>query len=143
MPALTRRTLSLLLLALIASACVSSSGPQTGEMRRRSDANRLTREEVLDTNTSNVFEAIRQLRPNWLRKRGATSMHQQGDIVVYLDNQPLGGPQMLQALPLTSVASLQFLDAASATQRWGTGHVHGAILVSTQPAGSGLRGPRG
>lgn len=142
MPAPTRRALPLLLLALALSACVSSSGLQTGEMRRRHDANRLTRDEVLATHSSNVFEAVRQLRPNWLRKRGATSVHQQGDIVVYLDNQQIGGPQVLQSFPLTSVVSLQFLDAATATQRWGTGHVHGAIVLSTQPTQSGLRGPR-
>lgn len=128
--ALIRRT-SLLLLVAIGSACATARGPETGPMKRARDANRLTREEVVATNTSNTFDAIRMLRPNWLRKRGAMSVTQTSDIVVYVDNVQIGGLQALHSIPVTSITSVQFLDAATATQRWGTGHVHGAILVHT------------
>lgn len=130
MPSLIRGA-SLLLLLALAAACGSSPRLETGDMPRRSDSSRLTREEVVASNTSTAFDAIRMLRPNWLRKRGAMSVTQPTEIKVYLDNVQIGGPGTLQNIPVSSVVSLQFLDAATATQRWGTGHPHGAILVST------------
>lgn len=126
------RSASLLLLAVLPlAACSSRSGPETGRMRQSHDANRLTHEQVVGTHTSDAYEAIRILRPNWLRKRGSMSVTQQSDIQVYLDNVQIGGPEVLRSIPANTVGGLQFLDASSATQRWGTGHVHGAILVTT------------
>lgn len=130
MAALTR-SVSLVLLLLLAAACGSPPNLETGPMPRRSDSNRLSRDEVVATNTSTAFDAIRMLRPNWLRKRGAMSVTQSSDIMVYLDNVQIGGLGTLQSIPVNSITSLQFLDAPTATQRWGTGHPHGAILVST------------
>jgi len=126
----TRRSCLLALLAA-ATACASGAGPETGPLRRSGDADRLTRDDVMATHTSDAFEAIRVLRPNWLRKRGQMSVTQDSDIQVYLDHVQLGGVEMLRSIPVSTVGSVQFLDAASATQRWGTGHVHGAILVTT------------
>ena len=126
------RRLSLLLLVVAGSACASApQGPEVGAMPQSRNPNRLTREEVVATHTTSTFEAIRMLRPNWLRKRGAMSVTQSSDIMVYVDNVQIGGVQSLHSIPVTSITSVQFLDAATATQRWGTGHVHGAILIIT------------
>lgn len=130
MPPSLRRILPLLL--LLVSACSSASkSPEVGEMRPRRDANVLTRQELADIHVSDIFEAIRMLRPAWLQKRGVLSATQQADIQVYLDNVQLGGLQSLRSIPVNSVIRLQYLDAATATQRWGTGNIHGAILVLT------------
>ncbi len=137
MSGFSRRLFLLLLLLAAVPACASSGGPETGTMRRGGDANRLTRDDVMATHTSDAFEAIRILRPNWLRKRGAMSVMQETDIQVYLDNVQIGGVDALRSIPANSVGSLQFLDASSATQRWGTGHVHGAILVTTMSSSAG------
>jgi hypothetical protein len=130
MPTLIR-SVSLLLLLLLAAACGSAPRLETGPMPRGRDSNRLSRDEVVATNTSTALDAIRMLRPSWLRKRGAMSVTQHADIMIYLDNVQVGGLGMLQSIPVNSITSLRFLDAATATQRWGTGHPHGAILVST------------
>lgn len=125
-----RRILPALLLLL--AACSSGRAtPEVGEMRARRDANLLTRQELAETHVSDSYEAVRMLRPAWLQKRGSLSATQPTDIKVYLDNVQLGGPQSLRSIPVNSVQKMQFLDAATATQRWGTGNVHGAILVST------------
>ena len=125
-----KRLVPLLLLALV--ACTSGQrGPETGEPRARRDANRLSRQELAESHVTDSYEAIRLLRPNWLQKRGTLSATQPSDIKVYLDNVELGGVQSLRSIPLNSVMRMEFLDASSATQRWGTGNVHGAILVIT------------
>jgi hypothetical protein len=125
-----RRLLALLLLLLTACATPPST-PQTGAMPPRRNADSLEPAELSQSRLNDAYEAVRTLRPNWLRKRGAMSIMAQSDIVVYLDNVQLGGPESLRTIPLTSVLGMRFLDAADATQRWGTNHVHGAILVQT------------
>ncbi len=52
--------------------------------------------------------------------------------MVYVDNQRTGGPAMLQQLSITVIQEITFLDAITATQRYGTGHASGAILVATR-----------
>ena len=119
-------------LLLILAACSSGrEGPEVGAMRPRRDANLLTKQELSDTHVSDSYEAIRLLRPAWLQKRGVLSATQPTEIKVYLDNVQVGGLQALRSIPVNSVVRMQFLDAATATQRWGTGNVHGAILVLT------------
>lgn len=120
----------LVLLVLALAACSGASAPQNGPATRY-DRTRLTQQEIAATTAANAFEAVRILRPQWLRRRGAVSITQQSDIVVYVDDVRFGGPQSLQGLSAASVISIQYLDASSATQRWGTDHVHGAILVRT------------
>lgn len=127
----TRPLAAAILLSLVLAACSAAAGPQTGEMRTRRDTNVITREEIGATSASDAYEIVRLLRPRWLIKRGALSATQQSDIVVYVDNVHIGGPGALRSIPTLSVMRMEFLNASSATQRWGTNHVHGAILVSS------------
>jgi len=53
-------------------------------------------------------------------------------IVIYMDNARLGRPEELRRIALGSVQYLRFFSAPQATQRWGGGHLQGAILISTQ-----------
>lgn len=127
-----RKRLLLPLLFLLAGACTTvPNSPQVGDMPTRRDPHVLTGQEIRESSANDTYEAVRMLRPVWLRKRGAMSVNNPSDVVVYVDNVNLGGPGALRSIPVSSVVRLQFLDASSATQRWGTNHVHGAILVST------------
>ena len=117
---------------LLLSACSSPQrDPATGELQPRRDSSRLTPAELQETRANDAYEAIRVLRPAWLRQRGQASITQQSTVVVYMDDFQLGGPESLRSIPITSITGIQFLDASTATQRWGTNHVHGAILIST------------
>ncbi|HET7275053.1 MAG TPA: hypothetical protein VFI91_07715 [Longimicrobiaceae bacterium] len=117
------------MLVLLAGACASAAG-NGGSSYSNSD--NLTRTEIMDAHVTTALDAVRKLRPGWLRTRGVTSTSTSSEIAVYLDGIRAGGPSFLRSLPSTSVTSMEFLDASSATQRWGTNHVHGAILVSTR-----------
>jgi hypothetical protein len=81
-----------------------------------------------------VFEAIRRLRPTWLRYRGqsvVTSPEREG-LRVYLDGSFYGNADAVGQLRVSDVEEIRFLDAREATLRFGTGHTVGAILVSSR-----------
>jgi hypothetical protein len=125
------RSLRLIALALtvtlLGAAC--ASGGRSGSARV--DRNLVTSEELRQGNSSNLFDFVQTHRPMWLRKRGQTSIMNEGDIVVYLDGAKLGGPDQLRSISVQNTESLQFLDAASAQQRFGVGHNHGAIIIQS------------
>lgn len=114
----------------------------------------LTTEQIRRARAANMYEVIRSLRPEWLRTRGTESIRETprgrstgpgpGDVVirpgiptirVYLDDSLLGDISSLRDVQPGLVGQARFLDRAEATQRWGAGHLHGAIHVITAPAG--------
>ena len=115
------------------AACAS---PNSRGRTPMGDTNIIDREEIEESRSaSNAYDLILSLRPLWFQTRGLTNLRQaagEEDIVVYMDNARLGARQTLRRVPLGSIQYLQFFSAPQATQRWGGGHLHGAILVSTQ-----------
>lgn len=117
---------------------------------RRSGRNVLTREQIQQAQTGNLYQVIQSLRPEWLRTRGTGSMRETArgsadglddvEITVqagipairaYLDGSLLGDADELRSVDPGMIGEARFLSAAEATQRWGAGHIHGAILVLT------------
>lgn len=122
------RCLAALLLAGVsacgASATRTSSG--SGDMRM------LTLEQIEASSAANALDLVRTLRPAWLQKRGRQSLSFEGDIMVYIDHMHLGSVHVLRSIPVTGINRIEFYDATTATQRWGTGHLHGAIAIFTR-----------
>ena len=89
--------------------------------------------ELVSTKAQDVYQALLQIRPEFLRGRGAASINlrEQTQVVVYFDNVRAGGIEALRGFPLAGITSIQFLKASDATQRWGTGHSGGVILINT------------
>jgi hypothetical protein len=56
----------------------------------------------------------------------------QSEIVVYLDGNRLGGVDELRGIGANTISSIAYLDAPSATIRYGTGHTQGAIVITTK-----------
>jgi hypothetical protein len=84
----------------------------------------------------NAFDAIRQLRPQWLRSsRGQSSVsassEQRRGVRVYVDGILLGGAGDLRTLDVRAIHAARFLDSREATTRFGTNHAEGAIVVTT------------
>jgi hypothetical protein len=119
--------LALMLSAVFTLAACGSTGARSAAVR--GDRNLVTSDELRQGVASNLYEFLESTRPMWLRKRGQSSILNEGDIVVYLDDNRLGGPETLRSLSTMSMELLRFLDAAAAQQRFGVGHSHGAILV--------------
>lgn len=123
--------LVLLLLAMATSSCRSAGAPGS----RLGDPDILTREEIEKSTAATVYDLVQNHRPQWLRTRGLANLAQaagEEDIVVYMDNARLGFRDAMRRVPLGAVQYVQFFTAREATYRWGAGHLHGAILISTQ-----------
>ena len=123
-----RRIRILLLLVSIVpmlSAC-ASAGAGSGEGSRNPDV--LLAEEIETQNFTNALEAVQRLRPQWMRRRGAGP----DPIMVYVDGVRFGESNDLQSIPISNVERLEWVDASTATQRWGTGNTAGAIAVTSR-----------
>lgn len=82
--------------------------------RRRSDV--ITAAELAESNTSNLYEAIERLRPQWLRPRGGTNFGGGGtDLYVYQGNTQLGTAEALRAMNLEFAEEIRFLDSTQAS----------------------------
>jgi len=85
----------------------------------------VTRGELATVNDLTVYDAIVRLRPRYLHGRGGFYPK------IYVDNLPYGEMESLRALRVDGIAEIRYLDAVTATTRFGTGHTGGAILVFT------------
>jgi len=120
----------------ITSACKSAGGGSAGTEARPAtyqDRNLITQDELQRTSASNLFDAIRSLRPLWLRQ-SPTIIRQgsEGTVLVYLDGVQYGDPSTLRQISLLTVQEVRFLSASEAQARYGTQDLHGVIAVTTR-----------
>ena len=127
MRAISSKRLMLLSFALMIgfAGCASGSGGGGGGSRRSS--NRLVAADMANQQELDLYQAIRQLRGRWLTSRG------RGTPRVHVDGGARqGGVQELQNIRVSEVQEVEFMGAADATLRFGTGYEAGAILVTTR-----------
>jgi hypothetical protein len=125
----TRRFLTLPVLLLVFAAC--GRGAPAGAPRPSS--NLILADEIQQQHHfRNAYEVVNSLRPHWLqaRSQGFGSSARLG-VMIYLDNNRLGGQESLRQIVTSSIQSMQYLSAPEATSRYGTNHAAGAILVTT------------
>jgi len=126
----TWRYVSVLALAALAAVgCASRSGASPSGTR-----DLLRSDEIERISAVTAYDAVRQLRPEWLRRRGRSSMQNANAeiLVIYLNGTRLGNVQMLSGVAAGSILEILHLDAADATTRFGTGHGGGALLIRTR-----------
>ncbi len=124
------------LVPLLLAACATvSRAPQTH------DRLRISADELMATHASTLFDAIQQLRPEFLRARGVSSISSPGADVprVFVDNVEMGDIQFLKTISVGDVAEVQRIPAEQATTRWGTGYIGGALMVLTHSGASRSR----
>ena len=82
-----------------------------------------------------MWDAIRRLRPQWLRTRGRTSLTGQSpdEPAVYVGGTRYGALRDLQRMEVAQVARISFIEPIEATTRFGTGHTGGAIMIDLGP----------
>ena len=123
-----RRALVLPLMLLLA-ACATT---QSGGPRRSSRV--LLADEITESGLSTAAEAIQQLRPQWLHTRGSPTFGSPdaSPPTVYLDGLRMQEFRELERIRATVVERMEFLSPSDATNRFGTDHTGGAILVITR-----------
>lgn len=106
--------------------------PSRRAPRARQDV--ITRAELDASNTSNLYEAIERLRPQWLRPRGGTNFSGSGgtSLVVYQGNTQLGEAEALRSVNIDFAEEVRFLDGSEASNTLpglGSRSVAGAIVI--------------
>lgn len=92
----------------------------------------ITAEELNRTNQSNLFDAIRIARPFWFARTGRMTSSSGAEIMVYLQDQPLGGVSQLLRVPIHSAATVRYLTATEAQVRYGQNNgARPAIVIET------------
>lgn len=144
---LKRFTLPLLMAgAVVLGACgggatsgaqAAPGNPAPQRATRRSNPNLLTQEEIEANRNQaqNLYDLVQRLRPRWLLARTVTNSTTAG-VVVFFNEQRMGGVDVLRSLPLSSVESLRYLDATAARGELPLTNgmmVDGAIIVRTRP----------
>lgn len=123
---------SLVCVTLVLLGCSTSGGSSATEGTRR-DRNLLTAAELEGMGELSVHDAIRRLRPAWLRYRGQAVLSgpDRESLRVYMNRSFFGDASSLSDVRVRDVSELRFLDARQATLRFGTDHTLGAILITS------------
>ena len=121
--------LAVFVYSMLVLGCASSAGGGGSDSPR--DA--LTQADLLETNQPTVYEALQQLRPQWMRVRGPGRAYGTPTIQVYLDGAPFGELNALRQLRVTGVRDVRYLSATDAATLFGTlSDAAHAILVRTR-----------
>lgn len=126
---------AILVAATLLGACSSSNASRGAAPTPNSDANLITADELARTTGSTVYDAVRQLRPNWEMRARPTAMvrQNQAQLIVYVDGSRYGGFDSLRLLKWKSAAFVRYYSPGSAEAQFGPGHLLGAIEVKTIP----------
>ena len=124
---LDNRASYVLVALLTVSACTGPRPGQSGSF----DSNRITREQLANSNLDNLFQVIERLRPEWLNSRGPTSVTNATMTLpsVFMNGQHLGKPDLLRDMKVIDFSEIQFWPAGQAAARFGMGHPRGVIEI--------------
>ena len=114
--------------ALFASACAPRGGP-TGYP----DRDTLTAEELVGVQDQTLRQVIQRFRPQWLvLRRGRTLVNSEpAPLVIYLNDSRMAD-ETLDRMVAADILEMRYVDSVDATQRYGTGHGSGAILITAR-----------
>ncbi len=117
-------------LALVAAACggVTAGGGSSSGGR----FNTLLGDEIrTQSQADNLYDALMDVRGQWLRPRPRTSItfERAEELVVYVNGSRDGELGRLRVIDVEDVNEVQYLDPLDATTRYGTGHGGGVISV--------------
>ena len=92
----------------------------------------LTGEQLMETEATTVYEALRQLRPRWLRPRAGSSRAsgERNEVNVYVGGTLMGTVDFLRTLDPHTVTEVRVYSATDATTLFGTGNMGGAIAIT-------------
>lgn len=115
----------------IPTAAPGRTAAPTAKRAPRRNASLISTEEIRAATQNDALALVQALRPQWIRPRGQSSMSRPEYVQVYQDGTPMGGPGALRQISTRAITSIRFLDGITATQRFGTDHGSGAILITT------------
>lgn len=126
------RRVSILMIGLFSSGCAAASTSTRPVQNAGRDV--ITAAEIVASRVTDVYQAVVQLRPEFLRQRRSTAViapYRPPQVIVYLDDLEFGGVESMRNIPLMRVRQIRRLRAMEADLRWGGQHPAGAIHVTT------------
>jgi hypothetical protein len=114
-------------IAITTAASCATGGGGTASSRR----NRITGEEMAESNASTVYQALSLLRPSWLSGRGPVSMTDPTEARpnVYMNGNRVGDLDYLRNINVIDVREIRFWEPGEAGARFGMGNPRGVIEV--------------
>ena len=93
------------------AACASATQQATSDKPSR---NQLTRDQLAAANTTNLYDAINKVRPEWLSSRGPTSVTNSTptSVDVFMNGSMLGKAESLKDIGVLDVSEVRYWDAA-------------------------------
>jgi len=131
-----RRTIICFAVTLTALTAACSANPAPTD-RPRFDAALISREQILQGQFTNAYDAVKMLRGSWLNTVRPESFRYPSAIQVYLDGVRLGDVSSLSTVQTLPIQYIRYYSAQDATSRWGMDHGAGAIYVSTKVGSQG------
>lgn len=129
----------LALSAMVAApGAAQDQGSAKGKPKRETNVISLAEIEATRDRAEDAMALVRNLRPQFLRARGANSFGNArgGRTMPYprviVDGMPRGELDVLSQIPSATVKEIRFLSSADASVRFGTGYDGGAIVVTTR-----------
>lgn len=116
-----RTVLVVVVTAVVVAGCSSGSGGVKAVGLRET----LTAEEIEKANVVTAYEAVEQLRPNFLQGRFYKP-------IVYVDNMRYGNLRSLYYILAADIEVIRYISPADATTFWGTGHMGGVLAITTK-----------
>lgn len=127
-----RIALELLLAAGLSAAAVGCGPAPGGTPSAAYDRYVITAQEIATVEVrTTALQMIERMRPNWLQSRGPSGVRGEAAVVIYVNNQRVS-ESPLSRFTAGELTELRFLNAVEATQKYGTGHGSGAILLTTR-----------
>jgi hypothetical protein len=132
------RYLALLLLVTGAGALAGQDPPSPPKIKRQPNLISAQEIDLVRAETSDAYDIVKRLRPQYLRGRGASSF---GNAAggrttaapkVILDGSPIGEIDALRQIPAMNVREIRYLSSSDATTQFGTGYDGGAVVVLTR-----------
>ncbi|HEY9480050.1 MAG TPA: hypothetical protein VIP79_08160 [Gemmatimonadaceae bacterium] len=109
------------------STATKSTATKSTAAKSSGDQSRLTSEQITAADLPTAYDLVDRLRRPWLRGDATTGK----DVVVYMDQQNIGGAAKLRDIPSVDVAGLEYLPYEEAVRRWGS-QVEGSVIVVTR-----------
>ncbi len=136
-PSMSFRRCASVVLALVVSACASSSGTPFGEEFTTSVASQgnsrlIDRPQLELFPGQSAWRAVENLNPRWLQLRGGSISYGPSYARVVVDGILRGELAHLYRVITDEIETMRFLSASDATTKYGTGFPGGVIEVMTR-----------
>ena len=137
-PSMSFRRCASVVLALVVSACASSSGTPFGEefttsaTASQGNSRLINRAQLELFPGQSAWRAVENLNPRWLQIRGGSINYGPSYARVVVDGSLRGELAHLYRVITDDIETMRFLSASDATTKYGTGFPGGVIEVMTR-----------